>query len=233
MAVREMFSLVERDGRGLSGARKVRGDIPVVMYVLNLDDGFFPSAIGKREITPDDFRSLPLWAIWFGLSSEPAAWAALPPAADWEELDRISAGIFRRDSPQLASYAVASSTYANIMLRFGYHFAVIDSLCAGDTRANYIQFRLKGGGGHAEGRSLRLRFLSRVLEQSGFSTRIKGDLIDARHGPGSEALIQKRLALLGRVLAVTRLMDIRLSTEEQADAEADNFLTRINTPEDD
>lgn len=233
MAVREMFSLVGHDGRGLSGARKVRGDIPVVMYVLNLDDGLFPSAIGKREITPDDFRSLPLWAVWFGLASNPAVWAAQPPPADWEELDRISGGIFRRDAPQLASYAVASSTYANVMLRFGYHFAVIDSLCADDTRANYIQFRLKGGGGHAEGRSLRLRFLSRVLESSGFATRMKGDLIDARHGPGSEALIQKRLALLGRVLAVTRLMDMRLTTEEQADTEADAFLEGLRPTEDD
>lgn len=227
MAVSEMFGLVSQDGRGLGGARKVRGDIPVIMYVLNLDDGLFPSAAGKNEISPEDFKSLPLWAMWFGLSSEPEAWRNMPPPADWNELDRISGGIFRRDAPQLASYAVASEIYAHLMLRFGYHFAVVDTLCGPDSRANYIQFRLKGGGASAEGGSLRLLFLTQVLERSGFSTKCVGDLIDARHGAASESVIQKRLALLGRLLVTTRLMDMRLTSEEQVQDEVEHFFRQL------
>ncbi len=227
--VAEMFSLVGRGGRGLGGAKKLRTDVPMIMYVLNIEDGLFPTAAGKEEIGPDDFRSTPMWALWFGLSAARELWANMPPAADWNELDRISAGIFRRDAPQLASYAVISAHYAHLMMRFGYHFALVDTLCSPEDRTNYIQFRFKGGGAAAEGRELRIRVLERVLARQGFAVKTRGDLLDARHGPDAEAVIQKRLAMLGMLLAETRLLDVRLGDADEAEAMADDFLARLDT----
>lgn len=227
--VAEMFSLVGRGGRGLGGAKKLRTDVPMIMYVLNIEDGLFPTAAGKEEIGPDDFRSTPMWALWFGLSAARELWANMPPAADWNELDRISAGIFRRDAPQLASYAVISAHYAHLMMRFGYHFALVDTLCAPEDRTNYIQFRFKGGGAAAEGRELRIRVLERVLARQGFAVKTRGDLLDARHGPDAEAVIQKRLAMLGMLLAETRLLDVRIGDADEAEAMADDFLARLDT----
>lgn len=227
MSVTEMFDLVGRDGRGLSGARKVKTDIPVVMYVLNLDDGLFPSAVGRKEISPEDFRSLPLWVLWFGLTSEPNIWNSLPPAADWEALDRLSGGIMPRDTLSLASYAVVSAQYAHVMLRFGYHFTVVDTLCGTTPRENYIQFRFKGGGASAEGREWRQHYLARILAAQGFSYTIRGDLLDARHPAADEIVIQKRLAMLGKLLARARLIDMRLRSEAEAERLADAFLGDI------
>jgi pyruvate,water dikinase len=227
--VAEMFSLVGRGGRGLGGAKKLRTDVPMIMYVLNIEDGLFPTAAGKEEIGPDDFRSTPMWALWFGLSAARELWAHMPPAADWNELDRISAGIFRRDAPQLASYAVISAHYAHLMMRFGYHFALVDTLCSPEDRTNYIQFRFKGGGAAAEGRELRIRVLERVLARQGFAVKTRGDLLDARHGPDAEAVIQKRLAMLGMLLAETRLLDVRIGDADEAEAMADDFLARLDT----
>lgn len=227
--VAEMFSLVGRGGRGLGGAKKLRTDVPMIMYVLNIEDGLFPTAAGKEEIGPDDFRSTPMWALWFGLSAARELWANMPPAADWNELDRISGGIFRRDAPQLASYAVISAHYAHLMMRFGYHFALVDTLCSPDDRTNYIQFRFKGGGAAAEGRELRIRVLERVLARQGFAVKTRGDLLDARHGPDADAVIQKRLAMLGMLLAETRLLDVRIGDVDEAEAMADDFLSRLDT----
>lgn len=218
--VEEMFTLVGRSGRGLSGARKLKTDIPISLFLLNLEDGLFHSAAGKPDISPDDIRSVPMWALWFGLSCDRVKWPTNMKHVDWEELDRVSAGIINPDSPQLASYAVLSHTYMHMMVRFGYHFSVIDTLCGPEGRQNYIKFRFKGGGGRPEQRILRIQFIERILTRFGFFVTTRGDLLDARHPHESDSIIQRRLAMLGLMLARTRMMDMGLTRYDQiADAE--------------
>ncbi len=229
--VEEMFSLVGRSGRGLSGARKLRTEIPISVYLLNLDDGLFHSAAGKPDITPDDIRSVPMWAFWFGLSSDLVRWPTHLKHADWTELDRVSAGIINPDSPQLGSYAVLSLTYMHMMVRFGYHFSVIDTLCGPEARQNYISFRFKGGGGRPEQRVLRLQFIERVLRRFGFFVSVRGDLLDARHPHEAETVIQRRLAMLGLLLASTRMMDMGMTRHDHVDEAEAAFLRDLTTME--
>lgn len=229
--VEEMFTLVGRSGRGLSGARKLKSDIPISLYLLNLEDGLFHSAAGKPEITPDDIRSVPMWALWFGLSCKRVQWPTNMKHVDWTELDRISAGIINPDSPQLASYAVLSHTYMHMMVRFGYHFSVIDTLCGPEDRQNYIKFRFKGGGGKPEQRILRIEFIERLLVRFGFFVTTKGDLLDARHPHDSDSVIQKRLAMLGLLLARTRMMDMGLTRYEQIGEAEQAFLADLEALE--
>jgi len=229
--VEEMFTLVGRSGRGLSGARKLKSDIPISLYLLNLEDGLFHSAAGKPDVTPDDIRSVPMWALWFGLSCNRVQWPTNLKHVDWNELDRVSAGIINPDSPQLASYAVLSHTYLHMMVRFGYHFSVIDTLCGPEARQNYIKFRFKGGGGRPEQRILRLQFIERVLSRFGFFVTTRGDLLDARHPAEEDSEIQKRLAMLGLLLARTRMMDMGLTRYEQIDETEQAFLQDLEALE--
>ena len=225
-SVSEMFSLVDKGGRGLRQAVKLKSDLPISMYILDIDDGLFNSDISRTEVTPEDFKSVPMWALWWGLSSPDVAWSKELLHVDWEEFDRISAGIFKADSALLSSYAVLSANYMHLMLRFGYHFSVVDALCGSDSKNNYINFRFKGGGASFDGRLMRIEFITRVLTHHGFTVTSKADLLDAKCSRDEEKVIQKRLAVLGKLLAETRLMDMRLESPEQIDDLVANFLER-------
>lgn len=227
MAVTEMFSLVGDTGRGLASAKKYRGDLPFSLYLLDLGGGLFPDAAAEVEVRSEHIRSTPLWALLSGLGAEDAPWPAGPPVADDAALDRGSAGLFGASDRQLASHAVIADVYAHVMLRFGYHFTVVDSLCGAEDNQNYIRLRFVGGGAGAEGRGARLECLRRVLGHFGFTVRVTGDLLDATLARQSENLTQKRLAMLGCLLAATRMLDMRLASGD-VEAWVDGFLARTD-----
>ncbi len=223
-SVSEMFSLVGKGGRGLRRARQLKSGLPISMYILDIDDGLFETDRDQVTVTPEEFKSVPMWALWWGLSSPDVAWDKNLLHVDWEEFDRISAGIFKADSALLSSYAVLSANYMHLMLRFGYHFSVVDALCGSESKNNYINFRFKGGGASFDGRLLRIEFITRVLTHHGFTVTSKADLLDARCSRDEEKVIQKRLAILGRLLAKTRLLDMRLDSTDQIDDLVNDFL---------
>ncbi len=227
LSVREMFSLVGKGGRGLSGARRLKSKLPISLYLLDLGGGLFPPK-GKDvdSATPDDIRSAPMWSLWWGLSCQDANWSENLPHFDWEEFDRISGGIFDPKSKLLASYAVLSESYLHLMIRFGYHFSQVDSVCGPHDGQNYINFRFKGGGGLPDQRLLRLRFIRAVLESFDFQVKARGDLLDAAYNRTPERDTQKRLVIVGRLLAVTRLMDMGLSENSDIERMARDFVRR-------
>ena len=87
---------------------------------------------------------------------------------------------------------------------------------------------VKGGGAGFDQRSLRLSCVRRVLAHFGFTVRAAGDLLDASLSRLPEHVVQKRLAMLGCLLAATRMLDMRLATEADADAWVAEFLERTD-----
>ncbi|MDD3311254.1 PEP/pyruvate-binding domain-containing protein [Pseudodesulfovibrio sp.] len=224
-SVGEMFSLVDRKGRGMGAARRLKTHLPLVMYLLDLGEGLFPTAADGKLVEAADIKSRPMWALWYGLSDGRVKWPNTLTHMDWEEFDKMSGGIFSFDSKLLASYGLISEDYLHLMIRFGYHFSVVDSICGPDDGANYINFRFKGGGAGFDQRLLRLLFIQRVLERYGFETATRGDMIDAKVGRMSENETRRLLARLGYLMAVTRLMDMRMDDEDQVEAEVERFMT--------
>ncbi len=104
----EMFTLVDRGGKSLSGAVKLKSELPLSMYILNLGGGLFDPGAGRSEITPNDFKSWLLWAFWRGLYDPGVKWSGWLSHMDWEEFDRVSAGLFIKEAKFLASYVVVS-----------------------------------------------------------------------------------------------------------------------------
>jgi pyruvate, water dikinase len=78
-----------------------------------------------------------------------------------------------------------------------------------------------------EQRLNRLRFIGGVLSTFGFQIAKRGDLLDAKAKGFREGENQKRLAVLGILLAKTRLMDIRMDDASQADREIQAFLETV------
>jgi len=223
-SVTEMFSLVGKGGRGLASAKRLKTPLPFTMYILDLGGGLFEGIAGAATVTPGEIKSTPMWAIWSGLTSPQARWDDDAQFVDWEEFDRISGGIFSGKSKLLASYAVISANYAHLMIRFGYHFSVLDTVCGPEDKNNYINFRFKGGGGALVQRLTRIDFISRVLTHFSFAVTVKGDMLDARMARENEVIVQKRLAMLGYLLARTKLMDITLSEATDMRTLVDDFL---------
>ncbi|MDP3428232.1 MAG: PEP/pyruvate-binding domain-containing protein [Humidesulfovibrio sp.] len=227
-AVAEMVGLGEaedsgRTGRGLGKARRLRSELPLSLYLLDLGGGLEPAA-GNDDIAPEGVASLPMQALWQGLARSGEPWQDTGFSCDWQEFDRISAGIFRKNSRLLASYALLSADYLHLLVRFGYHFAVLDSLCGPRAEANYVAFRFKGGGGLPEQRRLRIGFISQVLSASGFVVRVRGDMLDARLARAEAGAVRRALILLGRLLVRTQRMDLGLADEAQAARLAEEFL---------
>jgi pyruvate,water dikinase len=225
--VAEMFSLAGRGGRGLGKSRRLLTDLPLVMYVLDLGGGLSPEAGDTGPVDASLLADGPLRALWDGLADGRVEWDSSQLHVDWEELDRVSSGIFRLDSRLLASYAIVADEYMHMNIRFGYHFSIIDALCGSVPGANYIKFRFKGGGAAMSQRGFRLLFVQDVLERFGYETEIRGDMLDASFSRVDASGTGRALLVLGLVLAVTRLMDMRLADEDSARNESDSFMRRF------
>jgi pyruvate,water dikinase len=223
----EMFSLVDAKSRGLHHAKILETEIPVVMQVLDLGQGLTDASKKKKSVSPDDFESMPMQAIWAGLSDSEVTWAKGLLHLDWECFDQVSGGIFSlKSSSLLASYALVAKNYAHLLLRFGYHFAVVDTLCGARPEENHIQFRFKGGGGNEEKIAWRLIMLSKVLNHFGFVVYIKGDMLEAKCMRRDIQASQLRLRVIGYLLGRTPLLDMALESETDALNMADLFIEK-------
>ena len=209
----EMFSLVGRNGRGLGRARQLTTDLPLTLYVLDLDGSIAPEAADKETVEPQSITSPLMRACWEGLSHPEVTWHKNLVYLDWGEFDRVSGGILSLKSALLASYAVIAQDYLHLLLRFGYHFAVLDALSGDNPEANYIAFRFKGGGGSYENRLRRVELIKTILQWAGFMVNTRGDLLDARFDRRPAAATLSRLTLLGILQGKMQLVDMALDSE--------------------
>lgn len=223
-SVHEMFSLVDKRGLGMRSSKQLETGLPLVLYMIDLDGGVVSDAEKKKKIMPADLRSQPMVSLWRGLSDKRVPWSEELTHIDWEEFDRMSAGIFTKDSKILASYGVLAKDYLHLLVRFGYHLSEVDSLCGPDAAQNYIKFRFKGGGAGLDNRMLRLEFIRQVLDHYGFELKIRGDMLDGFSSRLDESGTIKQLVVLGYLMAVTRLMDMRMESESQIAAEVAAFI---------
>lgn len=182
----------------------------------------------RRVLGPGDILSRPLAALCEGLTTPGLSWH---PGAVGSALS----GLFSRNMLDAASarpvgsfnYALAARDYLNLNSRVEYHFAMLDAVCGGSAQANYVRFRFKGGGTSAERTSRRALFLREVLEESGFVTSVKGDLVTASlTGAGREA-VRARLVMLGRLIGFSRCLDAVMRDDGTAHRLARGFLDGV------
>ncbi len=224
-AVRTMFSLGDRGSGRSKGRRKLVSELPLDVYLLDVGGGIEPLS-GSEDVQVANVCCTPFLALWQGLTDPSVEWGDCTHF-DWKSFDEIAlaGGVASKNSSELASFAVLGNNYVNLNMRFGYHFTLVDTMCDSDAGKNYCQLRFAGGGGDFSGRSLRIDFVESILSQSGFKVTPKGDLLDARlqHINGEDLLL--KLQMIGRLLGVTKLMDMRLKDEEMVNQQVQTFLT--------
>ena len=125
----------------------------------------------------------------------------------------------------MASYVILSDEYVNLSIKFGYHYANMDILCTDTPEDNYISLQFGGGAGSYHGRSLRIHFLSEVLEELGFTLHISGDLFEATVKGYDRQTMEDTLDQLGRLLACSRLLDLAIPSQNQVMRMKESFFS--------
>lgn len=125
--------------------------------------------------------------------------------------------------------AVISKEYANISLRLGYHFNIIDFYCSENINDNHAYFRFFGGVTEPTRRERRAAFLARVLHDSDFRVELRGDLVIARLKKLPPERMEPKIYLLGLLVAYTRQIDVRMITDNHINGFVSDFKQMIST----
>ncbi|MCF8056032.1 MAG: hypothetical protein K9K37_05270 [Desulfocapsa sp.] len=227
-AVQSMFSIGDRWGGRRGVKKKLQTSLPFEVFLVDVGGGLDKRAAGRDIITVDLVHSTPFQALWRGLNHSDISWGE-QTYYDWKSYDQLamSDAFAFQSSSDSASYAVLGKDYLNINIRFGYHFTVVDSLCEPESAASYCTMRFAGGGGDFDGRELRILFLTDILEQLDFRVETKGELLDARlTGISAEKLLE-RIESIGRLLGVTKQMDMRLKDREMVNRQVEKFFQMV------
>ena len=223
--VQSMFGIGDRIGSKTRSAVKLLSPLPLDVFLLDVGGGVQAGPPPANGIPINRITCKPFVALWKGLCDKGIRWEERSHF-DWKAYDDVvmAGGIASSESADFASYAVVSDDYLNLNMRFGYHFTIIDCICGPTRKENYCLLRFAGGGGDYSGRSLRIFFLVRILEEIGFQVDHKGDLLDARTADIEEGELTNRIQLLGRLLGATKLMDMALHDEEQVEQYVREFF---------
>jgi pyruvate,water dikinase len=166
--------------------------------------------------------------------AEPGMWATEPMSVDFGS---FMSSLTRTFSATMAgprylglNLAVISREYINLSLRLGYHFNIIDSYISENPNDNYAYFRFLGGVTDITRRSRRVKFIAEVLGRYDFRVDVRGDLVVARIKKLPAQDILGKMRILGRLVAFTRQLDVKMISDEHMSKYMEDFLSLAETP---
>ena len=206
-----------------SAAVKLKLDIPLDLIVIDISEN---AIIKPRQLHVNNLSSMPLKYFIKGVCSE-NVWSSSPVGIGFKSFMSSMNKTFAFDvaDPKFIgqNLAVVSKEYANISLRLGYHFTMIDTIASDDPNSNYIYFRFFGGVSENVKRARRARLIGRILTEQDFLTDIKGDLVVGRlKGMAKEETLEK-IMVLGILVAFTRQLDVQMTDDKTVDYFAKEF----------
>lgn len=216
-AVIEMFQFGQRHQFQERSSRQLYTDAPMQFWVMDLDDGIAPPATTeanyKNFVLLEQIVSVPMLALWRGISSKP--WAG-PPPVDAKGFMSIlmEATCNPALDPAMPShytarnYFMIAKHYCSLQSRFGFHFSTVEALVGERDRENSVTFRFKGGAASLDRRIGRAQLIAEVLEHYGFQTHVLEDSLTARAEGLPQAHMEQLLVILGFLTIHTRQLDM-------------------------
>lgn len=224
-AIQVMFGLMDRVAMGKVPALrllKLKTHLPLNLHLVDLGGGL---ASHESPVPPEDILSVPMRALWRGISHPGITWAGPVPVDFGGFLHVLGQAAFRPpENFWDKTYAIVAANYVNYACRLGYHYQSVDSYCGPVAGENYINFNFKGGAADELRRVRRARLIVKVLEHLGFEVERHLDVIRARFRKRPQAEMEERLDLLGRLMAYVRQMDMLMSSEDHVHLLAERFL---------
>ncbi len=223
----DLLLAIDASGRGTGGLgapRRLREDSPFELGIVDVGGGL--SGQG-REVGLDEVTSLPLRAFLEGLLLKEARRQG--PAR--LSIGDIVAGMSRTSQAMSAlpgsagmNLALAARDWANITLRLGYHFSVVDAVVSDRPEHTFVYFRFAGGFADGDRRARRAGLILSVLERLGFRASRKGDLVVGKRKLMEAGEALDVLRFLGALSAFTRQLDVELASESDVERFAGEFL---------
>ena len=225
-AMREMFGMSE-DAEDATNVVRLKTHIPLTLYCVDLGGGMREFLTTCDDVTSGDLRSIPMCAIWRGFTHPGITWSGTV-AFDAKNFMTLMASSATAEvgggTPGGDSYALLGAEYMNLSARFGYHFANIDAFCGEVASQNHIKLRFAGGVGTFSGKCLRVTFLAKVLARLGFTVETSGDVLDASLKGAPLKETEVALDQLGRLMAVSRLLDMAITGQAKIEAMTEGFF---------
>jgi pyruvate, water dikinase len=222
VSIQEMFRIHEktREARD-EPAKRLQSDIPINLYLVDLDGGLKPTKRPRKIISPDDITSIPLKALWRGLTHPEVSWTGMVEV-DLKGfasvmLNTLSDSARYGQTMGERSYALISKEYMNFSSRLAYHFSTVDSYCSDIKNNNYITFHFMGGGSSSERRARRARFITGVLKNLDFEVELKGDWLLAKLLKYEGKVTEEKLDYLGRLMCCARQLDMVMYSDGVVD----------------
>ena len=225
--MRAMFGLCGRAEEGDVLVAKLKAQIPLNLFCVDLGGGLRQNLTTCDDITPEDIRSIPMRAIWRGFTHPGITWSGTVAFDARSFMTLVAASATAEvggGSPGGDSYAMLGQDYVNLSARFGYHFANVDAFCGEETTRNHVTLRFAGGVGGFSGKCLRVAFLAGVLSRLGFLVEANGDVLDASFTSAPARQTEDVLDQLGRLLASSRLLDMAITNQAAVDEMTEAFL---------
>ncbi len=209
-----------------TGAVRLNLSVPADLMVIDIGQGL-ENPDNLHEVTAERITSVPFRAIVNGMT-RPGLWRsdAVPLRVNdfMSSMLRVPDITTESGGRVEQNLAVISREYANVSIKFGYHFIVMDCFCGEKARNNHIYFRFAGGATDMTKRSRRLQLLAAVLGEYGFAVRTKGDLIVARLANIGQQDAVAVLDQLGRLFSYTRQLDAVLNDDAAVERYTRSFL---------
>ncbi|MGE4503923.1 MAG: PEP/pyruvate-binding domain-containing protein [Desulfovibrionaceae bacterium] len=216
--VHEMFRFGKRAQNQARSSKRLVTSSPMQWWVLNLDDGLQGEDRGQY-VHLDDIVSIPMLALWDGITAVPWQGPAMDGAGFVSVLFRSTMDrSLDPASPSLygnRNYFMISRNYCSLHSRFGYHFAQVEGLVGERARENYASFRFQGGAADDMRRQKRVNMVGELLEERGFRVSLREDRLTARLERLDRPAMESGLRVLGYLLMHTRQLDMIMNNDEQ------------------
>jgi len=215
-AMAELFQISAR-GPEEDGSRRLSSNLPLELFVIDLGGGLAPEAKNLAVVTPKHLRSRPFAAYWRGV--EAAGWRGPRPvdlAGFMSVVMNAATDTNIRERLHEKNFAIIAADYLNLSNRLGFHFATIESFL-GAPEESYASLTFYGGGAELERRRRRVRFLCKVLKRLEFQVELKEDSLSARISGYDAAVMEEKLELLGRLMMVSKQLDMSMLSEGAVD----------------
>ena len=232
-SVSEMFGFGQHTRFYHSAAKRLVGEVPLEWWVIDLADGFREGAGREtKTIRIDDIVSMPMLAIWRGISAYP--WQGPPPVSVRGFGSIIFQSVMRPElDPAVPSalttknYFLISKNFCNLSVRLGYHYAMIEAYLSDLRTESYVTFRFKGGAADLQCKAVRARLLADILKRYDFRIELRSDSLLARVKKCSVEYLEQRLQILGYLTLHARQLDMVMSQPGAVELYREKFLREI------
>lgn len=226
-SVEELIHIQERHRElGHLRACRLKLDAPIEVFVLDLDGGPCNEETGAEV---GETASEPLAAFVKGLTRRDI-WNREPVPIGMRDilsgLDRTLAALNNPPEYTGRNLVILSGNYMNLSLHLGYHSSIVDASLSDNPNQNTLYFRFVGGFADDERRKRRVVLMNRLLEEAGFKTTVRGDLVVARLKLATREEMVSALVFLGELTGFTRQLDISISSEDVVEDLIKAFKTK-------